>query len=403
MTGAADEPDRRPLRVLLLSPVAGRDPATGDVTYTEQLLADPPPGVRYTTYDRALAEGTLVERYRRGMRVRTGGDALRLGREVLVNRLRGRNVLFREPFRFFDVDPDAYDLVHVHVFSVRLAGGLPVVLSNAVPIDTLYRDAFGGDRTRTRLKRLVDERLARRVGVTHSSFEHRGADTVVCFSEHLRQCFIRRGGRPDRYVVVPPGIHLPAGREPLASEPGASSEGLTVGFVGDWTSKGGETVLAAHRRLRAAGLMVRLVIVGSEPRMAERESAALDVTWLPRLPREQLLDEVLPTFDVFAYPTRFDGLPLTLLEAMAAGVPPIVSNYGAMPEVVQFGRAGRVVARGDSAALAAAVLELASPEARDAAGRSARERVRAAYATEVTREALGAVYVATRHRHLGSS
>ena len=53
--------DHRPLRVLLISPVASLDPGSGDVTYTEQLLASPPPGVSYTTYDEALTAGALVE------------------------------------------------------------------------------------------------------------------------------------------------------------------------------------------------------------------------------------------------------------------------------------------------------------------------------------------------------
>ncbi len=51
--------------------------------------------------------------------------------------------------------------------------------------------------------------------------------------------------------------------------------------------------------------------------------------------------------DIFLMPSRFEGLPLSLLEAMAAGCIPIVSNRGAMPSVVEDGRNGFLVEPGD--------------------------------------------------------
>lgn len=53
--------------------------------------------------------------------------------------------------------------------------------------------------------------------------------------------------------------------------------------------------------------------------------------------------------DIFLMPSRFEGLPLSLLEAMAAGCIPIVSNRGAMPSVVEDGRNGFLVEPGDVA------------------------------------------------------
>lgn len=59
--------------------------------------------------------------------------------------------------------------------------------------------------------------------------------------------------------------------------------------------------------------------------------------------------------DLFVLPSHFEGTPMTILEAMAAGVPVISSNAGGIPDMLQQGRLGEIVASGDSAALAAAI------------------------------------------------
>ena len=57
--------------------------------------------------------------------------------------------------------------------------------------------------------------------------------------------------------------------------------------------------------------------------------------------------EALGTADIFLMPSRFEGLSLALLEAMASGCVPIVSNRGSMPTVVEDGRNGFLVDPGD--------------------------------------------------------
>jgi glycosyltransferase involved in cell wall biosynthesis len=383
-----------PLNVLLLSPLPGLDPPNGDVTYTEQLLAHAPPGVTYVRYDDALRDGSLVERFRkrsssphRGSR--RSGDALRFVREVGVNKVRQTGLLFSEPFRHFDVAPGAFDLVHAHVFSVHLNDRPPLVMSNSVLIDALYRDAFRASPRWVTSARLIDTWLARATGVTHSSYVLQSANAVVCFSDFLRRTLVARGVDPRRLYVVPPGIELgPEG------PPGGQTGQRTIGFIGDWDAKGGDVVLEAHARLRSRGHDVALTVVGSEPRLGVRASQERKITWLPRQPRDLLLRDVIPTFSVFAYPSRFDGLPLTLLEVMAAGVPVVVSDYGALPEVVEFGRAGSVVPVDNGRALADAIDALFNPERGADVAARARARVETAFEATVTADELRRVYFA---------
>jgi len=375
-------------RVLLLSPLPGLDPPNGDVTYTQHLLDEPPKGVEYITYDQALADGSLIELYRRASArlglVGTGTFA----REIAVNRLRRTDLMFSEPFRHFRVQERCFDVIHSHVFSIGLGETTtPLVVSNSVPIDALYLNGFGESPARVRVQRWLDRRLAASTGVSHSSFGQAGAVRVICFSAHLRDYFVRNGGDPRRYVVVPPSVQTTSRHSirPLGRPP-------TLGFIGQFEAKGGQTVLDAYRMLRRQGLELSLTIVGSEPRLSAPELRDLDITWLPRLPRQVLLADIIPSFTVFAYPSLFDGLPLTLLEVMAAGVPTVVSDYGALPEVVDFGSAGRVVGRGDAVGLASYVKELLDSATAETVGRAGRKRVLEHYSPEANRENLGHVY-----------
>jgi glycosyltransferase involved in cell wall biosynthesis len=84
---------------------------------------------------------------------------------------------------------------------------------------------------------------------------------------------------------------------------------------------------------------------------------------------------LLAAADLFVLASRYEGLPIALLEAMAVGVPPVATAVGGIPEVVTDGVDGRLVPPGRPAELARALQELAaSPEARTALGRAAAQR-----------------------------
>ena len=382
------------LRVLLLSPLPGLDPPNGDVTYTEELLHSPPRDVEYTTYESALAEGHIRELYGRPARRNPlpARELLATAREGVVNRARRHGLLFRERFRHFDVQAGAFDVVHSHVFAVALHGAqLPLVISNSIDIAAVYRDAFREPPRRVAVKAGVDRRLARATGVTHASFPGSGPAAVVALSDYLADRFRAEGVPPGSVFVVPPAVTVP---DAARSDPPGP---FTLGFTGHWRAKGGPTVLDAHRRLRSEGRPCELLVVGTTPQLGVAESEALGVHWLPRLSRDELLADVIPRFSAFAYPTHFDGLPMTLLEVMARGVPVVVSDYRALPEVVDYGRAGTVVPEGDSGRLADAIRALMDPDARARWGQLARWRIESRYTGSVTAPMLGNVYRAV-HR-----
>jgi glycosyltransferase involved in cell wall biosynthesis len=89
---------------------------------------------------------------------------------------------------------------------------------------------------------------------------------------------------------------------------------------------------------------------------------------------------LLSAADLFLLTSVSEGIPLTLIEAMAAGLPVVATRVGGVGEVVEDGRTGLLAPRGDDAALAERVLCLAgNPTLRQQMGQLGRERARAVF------------------------
>lgn len=121
---------------------------------------------------------------------------------------------------------------------------------------------------------------------------------------------------------------------------------------------------------------VRLVIVGDGAARADVEAAIAalpDPRWVVMTGRRLDVPRLVHAFDVFALPSKTEGLPLVVPEAMAAGLPIIATSVGGLPGVVDDGETGLLVPV-DTAALGAALTRLAGDrELARAMGRRARE------------------------------
>ncbi|MGH7213846.1 MAG: glycosyltransferase family 4 protein [Tepidisphaeraceae bacterium] len=390
------------MRVLLVSPLPGVDPACGDVTYTQSLLADPPQGVRYETYADAVARGAVREcANRAALR-----DALRTRRRVLhefvrtagakaINLLRARHVLFWEPFRFFDVRPGEYDLIHTHAFSARHTGAdVPQVASNFAALKYVYLYARGYSPLRTALMEKADDALGRLLGVEVLSSHLPRTSRLIVFTQWLKDWYVRHGVMPaDRVDVAP--MYLPT--------PAPASQSVVpkrIGFISkDFDARGGPTLLEAFKIVRQKRPDAELWIIGTEPRIGRDEAVRQGITWLPYVDRPRLVDEIIPSFDVFAFPTEYDGF-LVVLEAMSYGIPVATSDYQAIPELLDHGRAGLVSPMRDAMALANNVLRLLEPEANAQYRAAVRERFVSTYSSDAARPKLRQSYdKALLHRH----
>jgi glycosyltransferase involved in cell wall biosynthesis len=193
---------------------------------------------------------------------------------------------------------------------------------------------------------------------------------------------------PEAYASRPRAAHPVPGSPALVS----------VGSL-EQPYKGVDTLLRALARLRAAGTPARLVHVGDgrcRPRL-ERLTADLGlgrhVHFAGMLTAGDPVRRHLDAADLFVMPSRTEGLPRALIEAMARGLPAVGTTAGGIPELLP---PGDLVPPGDDAALARVIAgHLASPER--AAAASARNLARARdFADQVLTARRDAFYQALR-------
>ncbi|HVC18567.1 MAG TPA: glycosyltransferase family 4 protein [Vicinamibacterales bacterium] len=119
---------------------------------------------------------------------------------------------------------------------------------------------------------------------------------------------------------------------------------------------------AIDRLLRESGVDAIWTVIGAgpdEPRLRAAWPAAPHVRWAGHLPNTQVRHQFLDQ-DVFVLPSRAEGLPVAMLEAMAAGVAPVVTDLrSGVPEVVWPGVTGERIAAGDVDGFARAIAGLA--------------------------------------------
>jgi glycosyltransferase involved in cell wall biosynthesis len=158
--------------------------------------------------------------------------------------------------------------------------------------------------------------------------------------------------------------------------PGGDGEGrgeasptmLFVAGPNDKT-KGLRELLEAFAALRQRRPSLRLRIVG-EPPPGTAPSVGVEVTG--RIPRERMPEEYRKG-DIFVLPTHADNTPVTLMEAMASGLPSVTTRVGGIPEMAEEGVTGSLVPARDTAALARALEALVTDASlRRRMGRAAR-------------------------------
>jgi glycosyltransferase involved in cell wall biosynthesis len=206
------------------------------------------------------------------------------------------------------------------------------------------------------------------------------SDAVLALSHHWAQCL--RTLAPGAHVdVLPNAVALPA-QSRHDVEPGR------ILFLGRLeATKGVDELIEAVARLVPRYPMLRLVLAGSGD--VRCRAPYLDLPgWIDTARRTQELDRAA----IFCLPSHAEGLPLALLEAMAAGKAIVASAVGAIPEALSPD-AGLLVPPRDVDALAAALDQLlADPVAAAAMGARARSVVAARYDSRQVGATLAGLY-----------
>jgi len=195
-------------------------------------------------------------------------------------------------------------------------------------------------------------------------------DKMIAVSEEIRQQRINREGVPaDKIVTIPNAVDTtrfgwPGPRERVRAELQIGASSILIGTVGRLVpAKRYDCLLDAARIVCQAVPEARFLFVGDGPLRNELESRASQLALLPEQVRflgsRQDVPDLLSALDVFVLSSEREGLPVSLLEAMAAARPVVATRVGGIPDVIQDGHNGLLVSPHDPAGMAAAVLSLA--------------------------------------------
>jgi glycosyltransferase involved in cell wall biosynthesis len=252
-------------------------------------------------------------------------------------------------------------ILHAHQYTPYFYAALARSFRRNVPIVFTEHGRFFPDFRRS--KRVLANRvlLGRR-------------DRVVGVGKAVRQALIDNEGLPaERVEVVYNGIDLaPYAESPVASRAQIRSE---FGFsYDDWLIahvarldeiKDHALALRAFERVRAHRGNARLLLVGEGP---QRSSIEAEIARYA-LQRHVVLagtrrdvPRLLHAADVLWLTSKSEGIPLTLIEGMAAGLPVVATEVGGAAEVIENGVSGLLTPPGDDIALADAVLRLAGDD-----------------------------------------
>ncbi|MCI4352378.1 MAG: glycosyltransferase family 4 protein [Thermoplasmata archaeon] len=215
---------------------------------------------------------------------------------------------------------------------------------------------------------------------------YRTADAIIAITEQERR-LLAEFVPSKRIRVIPHGIDLAEWRVPEPSQ--GSPPGLPalppryLLYTGRIAKNKGLGFLLDAVARTPASERIPLVLMGRDwgmrpelERRAQRLGIERDLVWLGHIEDPADYRRVFRRATVFALPSEWEAFGLVLLEAMVAGVPIVATAVGGVPEVLEEGRAGRLVPYGDAPALASAIRDLlGSPEAAAALAAAGRQRV----------------------------
>lgn len=250
---------------------------------------------------------------------------------------------------------DQVDLIHTHGYKADLYGYL-AARREAKPIVATCHNWVGGTAALGIYNRLDRMALRKFNGVAAVS------DAVA---GQLREARIA----DSKIHTIANGIDIDkfCGAEPAWFGSSPDAKGKTIGIVARLDlQKGFEYLLQAVAGLTNSHPDLRLVIVGEGPDQGAIQSMADRLNLIPRIVfagQRGDMANVYAGLDVFVLPSLNEGLPMTVLEAMAASRPVIASKVGAIPTVVRDGETGLLVDAKDVAGLRAALDRLLSDPA----------------------------------------
>jgi glycosyltransferase involved in cell wall biosynthesis len=284
------------------------------------------------------------------------------------------------------------DVLHTHLGYSDVLGGFAARSLGIPALSTLHAITWSTGSVRNRVKDRLQVAVRRR-----------STSLVIAVCEAVRQRYLsHRWDTPERVLTVHNGIRdqaRPDSGRRVREELGLETGDLVVTMVSVLrrdkaglfpppsvlTVAGHDVAAAAVARLASEFPRIRLLVVGEGP---EREAVTRAISHLGDrvlvVGHRGDIPEVLDATDVLIHPAHADAFPTVLLEAMSSRVPVVATSVGGIPEIVNDGETGILLAAPPHAEELASSLRplLADPDLRSRLGDGGRRRFEAQFTTD---------------------
>jgi glycosyltransferase involved in cell wall biosynthesis len=245
-------------------------------------------------------------------------------------------------------------VVRTHRYRSNLYGRL-AAFSSGIPV--IIASVHDNYRTDKRPKRRIMNHILSKI-----------TDKIVAVSEDVKEDIIRYDRiDPSKVQVIPNGIDLERfnpekNTSNIRKEFSLEEDDIVIGFIGRIVpAKGLEYLLYALPYLKEEFKSIKLLIIGEGSLVEEFKEKAkknniFDNILFTGVRRD--IPEILASIDIFVMPSTAEGLPNSLLEAMAMGKPVVATKVGGIPEVIRNGFNGILIPPRDHRELAMAIKNL---------------------------------------------
>jgi glycosyltransferase involved in cell wall biosynthesis len=213
------------------------------------------------------------------------------------------------------------------------------------------------------VRMLTDDSFLETLAWNYMRWFYSQFDVVYVNSEQYRRAWIERGIPAEKLRILPRGLDTALFRPERRSagflkKIGARAGLVTLLYAGRISKeKDLDVLVAAFRRLLGESLPVQLVLVGDGPCLAELRAALPEAFFTGCLGGEALA-EAYASADIFAFPSTTDTFGNVVIEALACGLPCVVSDKGGPRELIRDGETGLITRALDADAFAGAIARL---------------------------------------------
>jgi len=249
------------------------------------------------------------------------------------------------------------DIVHTFLLTASLYGRLAAILARVPVVIGTEVNVY----ERKQPHHVIAERLLMA-----------GTDRVVASAKSVRDFYIRQvHANPEKVDVIYNAVDFTQARPTMSRAATRTALGVPLvapvaGIIARLTEQKGHRFLFEALASRPELSSVHLLVVGGGELDRTLERRAHELGLAPRvhfLGARRDLGDLLAAMDVFVMPSLWEGLPLSMVLAMGAGLPVIATAVAGIPEVIVDGQTGLLVPPGDSAALGEALSRLFTDEA----------------------------------------